>query len=107
MDKSRQLSGQGESALVRPTDVVYRGHELTTQVVDAQSGSGLVEYWRVIVRHRGTVLLLACLGGLLGFLKTVPETPVYKAHATLEVQGTNSNFLDFKDVNLNGSSAAD
>src|SRR5579863_6180416 len=107
MDNQRQLPSQAENALVRPTEVMYRGHELTTQVVDSQSGSGLVEYWRVIVRHRGTVILLACLGGILGFLSTVPETPVYRTHATLEVQGTNDNFLNFKDVNPTGAGAVD
>lgn len=107
MDKSRQLPAQAESALVRPTEVMYRGHELPTQVVDSQSGSGLVEYWRVIVRHRGTVLLLVCLGGLVGFLATLPETPVYRAHTTLAVEGSNENFLNFKDVSPTGASAID
>jgi polysaccharide biosynthesis transport protein len=107
MDNSRQLPAQPENALVRTMEVVYRDHEPPTSVVDMQSGSGLVEYWRIIARHRGTVLLLLFLGGLVGFLMTLPETPVYRAHATLEVQGLNQNFLDFKDVSPNGGSGID
>jgi len=107
MDNSRQLQSQAENSLVRPTDVMYRGQELTTQVVEPQSSNGLIEYWRVIVRHRGTVVLLVCLGGLVGFLATLPETPVYRAHTTLEVEGFNENFLNFKDVSPSSGSSID
>src|ERR1700693_2886669 len=93
MDHSRQLPGQnGGSALTRPAEVIYRDQEPLTQLVEAGSGSGLVEYWRVVVRHKATVLLLFVLGGLAGFLYTLPETPIYRAHATIEVQGLNENF---------------
>ena len=107
MENLRHLPGQADNALERPTEVMYRGQELTAQVIDSQSGSGLVEYWRIIVRHRGTVLLLVCLGGLIGFLATLPETPVYRAHTTLEVEGLNENFLNFKDVNPTGANGVD
>ena len=103
MDNVKQLPGQPANALVRPAEVIYRDNELATNIVDGQSGSGLVEYWRVILRHRATVLLLVCLGGLVGFLMTLPETPVYRAHTTLEVLGLNENFLNFKDVNPTGN----
>lgn len=98
MENIRQLQNSSSgSALVRPAEVVYRDPEVLQQV-DAGSGSGLVEYWRVIVRHKGTVLLLFVLGALAGFISTLPETPVYRAHATLQVQGINENFLNMKDV---------
>src|ERR1700748_127261 len=98
VDNTRQIPSQSNgSALVRPAEVVYREPEGLPQV-DSGSGSGLVEYWRVIVRHKGTVLLLIVLGALAGFISTLPETPVYRAHATLQVQGINENFLNMKDV---------
>ncbi len=37
------------------------------------------------------------------FLMTLPQTPVYRAHTTLEVLGLNDNFLNFKDVNPTGN----
>src|SRR5258708_32691147 len=99
MDHSKQLPGQsGGNALTRPAEVIYRDQEPLTQIVEAGSGSGLVEYWRVVVRHKGTVLLLFVLGALAGFISTVPETPVYRAHATLQVQGINENFLNMKEL---------
>src|SRR5579864_1618809 len=108
MDNSRQLPNQnGGNTLARPTEVIYRDQEPLTPLMEAGSSSGLVEYWRVVVRHKATVLLLFVLGGLAGFLYTLPDTPVYRAHATLEVQGLNENFLNMKDLSPTGAGSAD
>ncbi|HWR52631.1 MAG TPA: polysaccharide biosynthesis tyrosine autokinase [Bryobacteraceae bacterium] len=61
--------------------------------------SGLSEYWRTIRRWKGTVLLIAFLGVAAGILVTLPQTPVYRAKVSLEVQGINENFLNLRDVN--------
>src|SRR5437773_9194348 len=53
----------------------------------------------MVVRHRWTVVLIAICGALAGFLFTLPQTPIYQARATVEVQGLNENFLNFKDLN--------
>ena len=37
-------------------------------------------------------------------MSTLPETPIYRAHATLEVQGINENFLNMKDVSPTATS---
>src|SRR5579863_918632 len=108
MDNSRQLPNQnGGNALTRPAEVIYRDQEALTPLMEAASGSGLVEYWKVVLRHKATVLLLFVLGGLAGFMYTLPETPVYRAHATLEVQGLNENFLNMKDLSPTGSGSMD
>jgi polysaccharide biosynthesis transport protein len=92
---------------VRQAEVIYRDAAPLTQVDDMGSGSGLAEYWRVVARHRGTVLLLLILGALAGFLYTVPQTPIYRAHATIEVQGLNENFLDMKNFSPNATVSTD
>src|SRR6185295_15133147 len=102
-NSSNQLRQNGGKALARPAEVSYRDLEAPLQVVESTSGSGLVEYWRVVLRHKGTVLLLLIVGGFAGFLSTLPETPIYRAHATLEVQGLNQNFLNIRDVNPTAS----
>jgi succinoglycan biosynthesis transport protein ExoP len=107
MDNPRQLRGQSENALQRTPEVVYPDRESLASIVETPGGNGLVEYWRVILRHRATVVLLVCLGGLVGFLTTLPDTPVFRAHATLEVQSLNGNFLDFKELNPAGNSNVD
>ncbi len=87
------------NGLARQPEIVYPPVEPLAPLSDASSGSGLVEYWKVIVRHKATVILLICLGGLIGFLTTLPEVPVYRAHATLAVEPTNNGVVDFKDGN--------
>jgi len=59
---------------------------------------GLLEYWRILRRRKGTVLVVACAGLLTGFLVTLPQTPVYQARASLEVQDLNQDFMNMKQV---------
>ncbi len=59
---------------------------------------GFLEYWRMVRRHRGTVIILTCLGGLTGFLIGLPQTPVYRSRATVEVQTLNENLLNTRQV---------
>ena len=48
----------------------------------------------MIRRHKILVALITVLGGVVGFLVTVPSPRIYQARATLEVQGINENFLN-------------
>jgi capsular exopolysaccharide synthesis family protein len=50
-------------------------------------------------RRKGTLVLIAFLGALAGFLLTLPQTPVYQARLSLEIQSLNENFLNMRDVN--------
>src|SRR5438552_11459629 len=59
---------------------------------------GFLEYWRMVRRHRGTVVILTCLGGLVGLLIGLPQTPVYRSRATVEVQPLNENLLNTRQV---------
>ena len=55
---------------------------------------GLFEYWRILRRHKGAVILFSCLGLLLGILITLPQTPIYQAHALLEIQDINPDYMN-------------
>jgi capsular exopolysaccharide synthesis family protein len=59
---------------------------------------GLVEYWRILRRRKGTVLAIAFAGLLAGFLVTLPQTPVYQARTSLEIQDLNQDFMNMKQV---------
>src|SRR5438552_18626148 len=59
---------------------------------------GFLEYWRMVRRHRGTVVILTCLGGLTGFLIGLPQTPVYRSRSTIEVQTLNKTLLNTRQV---------
>jgi succinoglycan biosynthesis transport protein ExoP len=94
----KRLAGETSGVPVRTVDVSPReAHH--PEYPDKPVDEGLHEYWKIIRRHQGTVLLVAFSGALMGFLSTLPETPIYQAHATVEVRGVNENFLNMKDVN--------
>ena len=59
--------------------------------MDDSPRGGLLDYWRMIQRRKGTVLLAAFLGALAAVLYTLPQTPIYQARTTLEVQDINSS----------------
>ena len=59
---------------------------------------GLLEYWRMIRRRKGTLILIASLGTLAGVLISVPQTPIYQARASIEVQDLNADFLNIRQT---------
>lgn len=65
---------------------------------EPESG-GLLEYWRILRRRKGTLLLIAVLGAIVGFLVTLPQTPVYQVRTSIEIVGLNQNFLNIKESN--------
>jgi hypothetical protein len=84
---------------------------LTTALPDAgqepESG-GLLEYWRILRRRKGTLIVLAGVGAVIGFLVTLPQTPIYQVRTSLEIVSLNQNFLNMKESNPladSGSSA--
>lgn len=73
---------------------------------DQAASGGLLEYWRMLRRRKGTLVLIAFLGALAGFLLTIPQTPVYQARLLLEIQSVNENFLNMRDVNPTSSAGS-
>ena len=65
---------------------------------EGESG-GLIEYWRILRRRRGTLILITFVGLLAAILVTLPQTPVYRARTALEIQNVNSDFLNTKQFN--------
>src|SRR5947207_829004 len=61
--------------------------------------AGLLEYWQMVRRHKGAVILATCLGAIGGFASTLPSQRIYQARTTLEMQGLNDEFLNMKSVN--------
>ena len=66
--------------------------------LEESDSGGLLEYWRVLRRHKGTLIEIIFLGALVGVLLTLPQTPVYQARTALEIQDLNENFLNIKQV---------
>ena len=85
--------------------VVQSDYAVESPASDLPSG-GLLEYWRIIQRRKGTVILVSLLGLIAGFLYTVPQTPIYQARTVIEIQGLNEDFLHMRDVNPNAANSA-
>ena len=70
---------------------------------DEASREGVVAYWRMVMRHKWLVVLVAFLGTVAGILFTLPQTPIYQSSTSLEVQGLNENFLNLENLNPTSS----
>ena len=72
--------------------------------VESQPGL-LLEYWGIIRRRMGTLLIAAFLGALAAFLISLFQPRVYQARGSVEIQELNEDFLNIKQVNpLSGPS---
>ncbi len=72
----------------------YQYVEVPPQEASEPETGGLIEYWHILRRRKGTVLLVAILGTIAGVLFSLPQTPVYQAKATLEMLNINENLLN-------------
>jgi succinoglycan biosynthesis transport protein ExoP len=70
-----------------------------------ESPSLLLDYWKLVRRHKWMILLLAFLGALAGLLVALPQTKVYRSQTTLEIQPYNENLLNTREVDPSASSA--
>ena len=50
---------------------------------DADSDSGLLQYWRILGRHKKAIILCAFLGVALGVAIGIPMDPVFRARTSL------------------------
>jgi len=83
----------------------------STAGIEEQGPGQLLGYLDIVRRHRGTLVLIAFLSLLTSLLVTLPQTPIYQARASIEIQNLNENFLNMRNVNPTanerGSSSAE
>ena len=60
---------------------------------------GLLDYWRMVMRHKGAILLTSVAGLLIGFGICIPMKPVYRARTSIEVLNLNEDFMNMKQTN--------
>jgi len=65
---------------------------------DTADTSDLVEYWRILFRNRAILLLASGIGAILGLFATLPQTPMYRATTTVEIQPPNQDFMNQRQV---------
>jgi capsular exopolysaccharide synthesis family protein len=69
-----------------------------SQLLEEPGPGLLLEYWDILRRHKGTLILIAFLGLLTSILLTLPQTPIYQARASLEIQSINEDFLNMREM---------
>ena len=66
---------------------------------DTESDGGLLQYWRILGRHKKAIGLCALLGVVVGIAVGVPMDPVFRARTSLEVLNINEDFMNMKQSN--------
>ena len=98
----RRKNGEDKLAM-RPQYI-----DVPPSTVIEEPGPGLLlEYFDIVRRHKGTLILIAFLGLLASLLLTLPQTPIYQARASLEIQNINEDFLNMREMSptANGAGA--
>ena len=72
--------------------------KIEPEFLDEIERGSVLRTWHSLTRHKGLILAGIVLGGLLGFGITLAQTPMYRAHTTLEIQGINDAFLNLRDT---------
>ncbi|MGA8233725.1 MAG: polysaccharide biosynthesis tyrosine autokinase [Candidatus Acidiferrales bacterium] len=71
--------------------------------LEEQGPALLPEYLHIVQRRKGTLILIVLLGLLTSLLLTLPQTPIYQARASIEIQNLNENFLNMRNVSPTAS----
>ena len=67
----------------------------------------LVECGRVLFRHKLLLFSIVAAGILVTLFASAVQTPMYRSHASLQIQGRNDNFLSLRDIYPTSASSAD
>jgi polysaccharide biosynthesis transport protein len=65
---------------------------------NTQPAGGPIEFWQIVRRRKGVLILFAFSGAAIGYLLTLLQTPMYQARTSIEIVGLNDNFLNTKQV---------
>jgi succinoglycan biosynthesis transport protein ExoP len=68
------------------------------EVFEEPGPGQLHEYLQIFRRRKGTLILIVFLGLLTSLLLTLPQTPIYQARGSIEIQDLNENFLNTRNV---------
>jgi len=95
-DHNPSMQKDGRTSLLAP-----RRQYLDTPYPEVfeEPGPGLLpEYWQILRRRKVALILIVVLGLLTSLLLTIPQTPIYQARGSIEIQNLNENFLNTRNV---------
>ncbi len=67
-------------------------------VIDDNPSFSLLDYWEGIRRYKLMILAFVAMGAMGGLILSLLQTPMYRAHTSLEVEDLNENFQNLKDT---------
>lgn len=67
------------------------------EVLDENPSFSLMDYWEGIRRYKLMILAFVAMGAMGGLILSFLQTPMYRAHTSLEVEDLNENFQNLKD----------
>ena len=107
VDSPKSPARRDQGAL--PASYIDMGYASNPYPSGEAGSGGLMEYWRILRRRKLTLAAIAAVGAVAGFLATLPRTPIYQVHTSIEIVALNQNFLNIKESNpLNeGAGAVD
>jgi capsular exopolysaccharide synthesis family protein len=83
------------TALTRAPETVSAGYPATFEA-EGESDSVIMQYLRMLSRHRVAVTVFALAGLASGIAITAVRTPLYRATTSLEVLNLNEDFMNLK-----------
>ena len=94
---TRQINVRGARAVSDLNSVDGPGNSYFVETVDRREGSeGLLDYWRILTRHKVAIFAASVTGLVLGLLVGIFLKPVFRASTTLEVLNDNEDFMNMK-----------
>jgi len=67
------------------------------EVIDENPSFSLMDYWEGIRRYKFVILAFVVAGAMGALILSFLQTPMYRAHTSLEVEDLNENFQNLKD----------
>jgi succinoglycan biosynthesis transport protein ExoP len=88
----RPLYSESTSTALRPLALnhsAFYDEKRDSEFVLEPEGGSIFQHFRVLRRRAFLLVAMAASAGLIGYLISLPQTPLYRARTSLEIAGTN------------------
>src|SRR5579883_58758 len=68
------------------------------EIIDENPSFSLLDYWEGIRRYKLVILAFVIAGAMGALMLSFVQTPLYRAHTSLEVEDLNENFQNLKEA---------
>jgi len=102
-------SSDANNSPARPVPLLPAGNQLLpphfmppkwapAEVIDENPSFSLLDYWEGIRRYKLVLLAFVVAGAMGALMLSFLQTPLYRAHTSLEVEDLNENFQNLKEA---------